>query len=44
MLFLFIVKSILLGALWPVPWELVALTGMSQAGYIGDKYVQSETK
>jgi hypothetical protein len=42
-LFLFIVKSILLGALWPVPWEMVALTGMSQLGYIGDKYVQSES-
>ncbi|MBI4621780.1 MAG: hypothetical protein HY736_01000 [Verrucomicrobia bacterium] len=40
-LVLFLVKSVLLGALWPVPWEMVALTGMSQAGYIGDKYVQS---
>ncbi len=38
---LFIVKSVLLGALWPVPWEMVALTGFSQAGYIGDKYIQS---
>ena len=38
---LFLVKSVLLGALWPVPWPMVALTGMSQAGYIGDKYVQS---
>lgn len=38
---LFVVKSILLGALWPVPWEMVILTGMSQAGYVGDKYVQS---
>ena len=37
----FIVKSFLLGALWPVPWELVALTGFSQAGYVGDKFVQS---
>jgi len=42
-LFLFLVKSILLGALWPVPWEMVALTGMSQAGYIGDKFIQSST-
>ena len=38
----FIVKSFLLGALWPVPWELVALTGFSQAGYVGDKFVQSD--
>ena len=38
---LFVVKSFLLGALWPVPWTMVALTGFSQAGYIGDKYVQS---
>ena len=37
---LFVVKSILLGALWPVPWEMVVLTGMSQAGYVSDKYVQ----
>lgn len=38
---LFVVKSFLLGALWPVPWAMVALTGFSQAGYIGDKYIQS---
>lgn len=42
-LVLFVVKSILLGSLWPVPWEMVALTGFSQAGYIGDKFVQSST-
>lgn len=40
-LVLFVFKSVLLGALWPVPWEMVALTGVSQAGYIGDKLVQS---
>lgn len=39
-LFLFIVKSLLLGGLWDVPWEMVALTGASQAGYIGDKLIQ----
>jgi hypothetical protein len=42
-LVLFVVKSVLLGALWPVPWEMVALTGVSQAGYIGDKLVQSSS-
>lgn len=36
---LFIAKSLSLGELWPVPWEMVALTGFSQAGYIGDKFV-----
>jgi hypothetical protein len=41
-LVLFVVKSILLGALWAVPWELVALTGFSQAGYIGDKFVSQQ--
>ena len=36
---LFCVKSVLGGELWVVPWELVALTGFSQAGYLGDKVV-----
>jgi hypothetical protein len=36
-LVLFIAKSLLIGELWEVPWEMVALTGVSQAGYIGDK-------
>lgn len=36
---LFCVKSILGGDLWTVPWEMVALTGFSQAGYVGDKFV-----
>lgn len=36
-LLLFIVKSILDGDLWPVPWELVALMGLSQAGYLAPK-------
>lgn len=43
-LVLFVVKSLLLGELWPVPWELVTLTGMSQLGYVGDKYIQSTPK
>jgi len=36
-LFLFIVKSILDGNLWAVPWELVALMGLSQVGYLAPK-------
>jgi hypothetical protein len=36
---LFCVKSVLGGELWAVPWELVVLTGFSQAGYLGDKVV-----
>ena len=36
-LVLFIVKSLLIGGLWEVPWEMVALTGVSQAGYVSDK-------
>lgn len=34
MLFLFVVKSIADGVLWEVPWEMVALMGMSQAAYL----------
>jgi len=37
MLALFIVKSALEGVLWDVPWEMVALMGMSQAGYVSPK-------
>ena len=36
---LFCIKSVLGGELWAVPWELVVLTGFSQAGYLGDKVV-----
>jgi hypothetical protein len=36
-LVLFVVKSLLTGGLWEVPWEMVALTGVSQVGYISDK-------
>lgn len=34
----FVTKSLLDGALWPVPWQLVALMGMSQAGYVAPKF------
>jgi len=34
MLYLFIIKSITDGKLWEVPWEMVALMGMSQAAYL----------
>lgn len=39
---LFVVKSLLSGELWAVPWELVTLTGVSQAGYVGDKALQGK--
>ena len=31
---LFICKSLLNGELWEVPWEMVALMGISQASYL----------
>ncbi|NJL58469.1 MAG: hypothetical protein HC887_01250 [Desulfobacteraceae bacterium] len=34
MLYLFVVKSIADGELWKVPWEMVAMMGMSQAAYL----------
>ena len=37
LLVLFISKSILDGAIWEVPWPLVALMGFSQAGYLAPK-------
>ncbi len=40
-LVLFLAKSIQEGSLWEVPWEMVALMGMSQAGYLGPKFVQN---
>ncbi len=40
---LFCVKSVLEGVLWDVPWQMVALTGFSQAGYVGDKFVKSKS-
>jgi hypothetical protein len=40
-LILFVLKSWLNGELWEVPWEMVTLTGVSQAGYIADKAVET---
>ena len=40
-LILFVGKTVVNGVLWEVPWEMVALTGFRQAGYIGDKFVKS---
>lgn len=37
LLVLFMSKSILEGAIWEVPWPLVALMGFSQAGYLASK-------
>lgn len=34
---LFVSKSILDGAIWDIPWALVALMGFSQAGYLAPK-------
>jgi hypothetical protein len=34
---IFLSKSILNGAIWDVPWPLVALMGFSQAGYLAPK-------
>jgi hypothetical protein len=39
LLVLFLSKSILEGAIWDVPWALVALMGFSQAGYLAPKVV-----
>ena len=36
---IFVAKSVLTGALWAIPWELVALMGVSQAGYVAPKVV-----
>lgn len=35
---LFVSKSILEGTLWAIPWEVVALTGISQASYLAPKF------
>jgi hypothetical protein len=37
LLVLFLSKSILEGAIWEVPWALVALMGFSQAGFLAPK-------
>lgn len=39
MLVLFLTKSTIDGALREVPWQMVTLMGMSQAGYLGPKFV-----
>ena len=39
LLVLFVSKSVLDGAIWEVPWALVALMGFSQAGYLAPKLV-----
>jgi hypothetical protein len=40
MLVLFLTKSTIDGVLWEVPWQMVTLMGMSQAGYLGPKFVK----
>lgn len=35
---IFLTKSLADGTLWPVPWQMVALMGMSQAGYVAAKF------
>ena len=40
MVVLFIAKSAVNQALWDIPWPLVALMGVSQAGYLGGKFSQ----
>jgi hypothetical protein len=37
MLLLFVLKSTMDGELWEVPWEMVALMGLSQASYLAPK-------
>jgi len=44
MLALFVTKSALDGVLWDVPWVVVALTGMCQAGYVSPKLVRDKPK
>ncbi len=36
---LFMTKSVLDGVLWDVPWEMVALMGMSQTAYLSPKLI-----
>jgi hypothetical protein len=38
MLVLFLTKSSMEGVLWEVPWQMVTLMGMSQAGYLAPKF------
>ncbi len=43
MLILFLYKSLHEGIIWEVPWEMVALTGISQASYIVPKQFPRQT-
>ena len=38
---IFVFKSFIDGALWQVPWELVALMGISQVGYLGPQFAKT---
>ena len=40
---LFVSKSVLDGAIWEVPWALVALMGFSQAGFLVPKFAPDST-
>lgn len=42
-LILFVAKSVLTGELWDAPWEMVALTGVSQTGYVSDKALHGKS-
>ena len=42
LLVLFVSKSILDGAIWDIPWALVALMGFSQIGYLAPKIAPSQ--
>jgi hypothetical protein len=41
LLVLFVSKSIVDGALWEIPWPLVGLMGVSQAGYVLPKFMST---
>jgi len=41
LLAVFLGKSFIDGALWQVPWEMVALMGISQAGYLGPQFTKT---
>jgi hypothetical protein len=41
MVTLFLIKSILNGVVWEVPWQMVTLMGISQAGYLAPKITAS---
>ncbi len=43
LLALFVLKSILEGAIWEVPWPLVFLMGFSQAGYLALRLTEGST-